>query len=266
MRHLRPFLLLALTLPFAACGGSSDPSDTSSSPNTAAVSQSSGSNGKLSVGAAGSGIGDAATGSQGGVTILPSNPVPGAPNTQTGVGAGAACEDTDVMPDPENLTVIKTATLCLLNGERSDAGLRPLKENLKLAKAATVMSKAMVAEQFFDHVAPNGSDPVARIRSAGYIPKIGAWTVGENLAWGTGSLATPKSIVSAWMRSSGHRENILRAAYKEIGFGIVTGNPRSRSGSGATFTTTFGGITGGARSARAAREAVRGARTSKNRR
>ncbi len=107
------------------------------------------------------------------------------------------------------------------------------------------MSKAMVADQFFDHVAPNGSDPVARIRSAGYIPKIGAWTVGENLAWGTGSLATPKSIVSAWMKSSGHRENILRPEYKEIGFGVVTGNPRSRSGSGATFTTTFGGITGG---------------------
>lgn len=259
MRDPRPLLLIALTLPFAACGGSGEPA---SSPSGAPQSgQPVGTGSKLSVGAAGSGIGDAAKGTSGGVTILPSERVPGLPNTETGVGAGANCANADIMPSNANLGTVKTATLCLLNGERSDAGLRSLKENAKLAKAAVGHSEDMVRGQFFDHVAPNGSDPVSRIRQSGYIPSVGVWIVGENLAWGSGSLATPKEIVAAWMKSSGHRENILRPDFKEIGFGIVTGNPRSRSG-GATYTTTFGGITG------AKKRAVRKARAfkKKNRR
>ena len=32
-----------------------------------------------------------------------------------------------------------------------------------------------------------------------------AWSIGENLAWGAGALATPGRIVNAWMRSPGHR-------------------------------------------------------------
>ena len=270
MRDPRPLLLLALALPFAACGGSGAPTDVASSASVApAAGQPVSGNGQLNVGAAGSGIGDAVTGDQNGVTVLESKPVPGAPNTETGVGAGAKCADTDLLPESDNLPNVQTATLCLLNGERSDAGLRPLKENGKLEKAAIGHSNRMVQQQFFDHVDERGSDPVARIKAAGYIPSVGAWTVGENLAWGSGSLATPKSIVAAWMRSSGHRDNILRPDFKEIGFGVVTGNPRSRSGSGATFTTTFGGITGAkkrsARSARSARKA-RLARAAKNRR
>jgi cysteine-rich secretory family protein len=159
------------------------------------------------------------------------------------------------MPTPDNLNAISTATLCLLNGERADAGLRALKQNDKLVKAAVRHSRDMVDQQYFDHIAKNGSDPVARIRAAGYIPSVGSWTVGENLAWGTGSLATPKAIVAAWMKSQGHKENILRASFKEIGLGVVAGNPRSRSGSGATFTTTFGVVTKPRRSATTARTA-----------
>lgn len=254
MRDLRPLLLLALALPVAACGGSSSSTDNVAAKPPAA-SQPAGGNGELSVGAADSGIGDAATGSDSGVTILPSEPVPGTPNTETGVGAGASCADSDLLPTAQNLATVKTATLCLLNGERTDAGLRSLKENAKLAKAAAKHSSAMVAQQFFDHVGADGSDPVGRIKAAGYIPSVGTWTVGENLAWGSGSLASPKAIVAAWMKSSGHRDNILRTDYKEIGFGIVAGNPRSRSGSGATFTTTFGGVTG-------AKKVRRGAKSS----
>lgn len=262
MRLPRPLLVVALTLPFAACGGSSTPTDSPSSgaSNAPQTSPPGGSNGPLSVGASGSDIGDAATGTSSGITILPSEPVPGTPNTETGVGAGANCPNTDVMPSASNLGTVKAATLCLLNGERSDAGLRALRENSKLARAAINHSEDMVEAQFFDHEAPAGSDPVSRIRSSGYIPSIGVWTVGENLAWGSGSLATPRSIVAAWMKSSGHRDNILRADFKEIGLGVVTGNPRSRSGSGATFTTTFGGITG------AKKRTVRRARAARNRR
>jgi hypothetical protein len=126
----------------------------------------------------------------------------------------------------------------------------------------------MVAKQYFDHVGKDGTDPVDRIRAAGYIPNLGIWTVGENLAWGTGALATPKEIVSAWMHSQGHRENILRPQFKEIGFGVVTGNPRSDNGAGATYTTTFGGLTAPttARPDKARKAVHRRARVSRKRR
>ena len=44
------------------------------------------------------------------------------------------------------------------------------------------------------------------------------------------------------MNSPGHRENILNADYREIGVGVVAGNPAKTDGAGATYATTFGVI------------------------
>jgi uncharacterized protein YkwD len=161
---------------------------------------------------------------------------------RNGVGAGAACENTDLIPDGGNLAVVTAATLCLLNGERADAALPPLVLNAKLAESALEHSQDMVSNQYFDHNSQDGRDVVDRIRATGYIPSDRQWTVGENLAWGTGTLGSPRNIVAAWMNSPGHRENILRAEYREIGFGVVHGNPRSRDSEGATYTTNFGSV------------------------
>ena len=56
--------------------------------------------------------------------------------------------------------------------------------------------------------------------------------------------------MAAWMNSAGHRANILTPAYREIGFGVIAGNPRSHDGSGATFVTEFGVVERPARSSR----------------
>ena len=98
----------------------------------------------------------------------------------------------------------------------------------------------MVANSYFAHEGRDGSEIRDRIGATGYIPSSGRWVIGENLAWGTGALATPKAIMNAWMNSSGHRANILHADYREIGFGIVVGNPSRTNGLGATFATEFG--------------------------
>src|SRR5205085_11439912 len=115
-----------------------------------------------------------------------------------------------------------------------------LKLNRRLARAAIRHSKNMVARRYFAH---NGADgnPVSRIRRAGYIPRIGIWTIGENLAWGTGSAAAAGQIMTAWMNSPEHKANILTKEFKEIGIGIVAAAPTA-GGPGATFATTFGGI------------------------
>jgi len=238
-----PLLLVIPAALIAGCGGSTPAADQAPQASTPAKATPA-PGGELRVGATDRGIGKAVTGGPGGVRVLPSLRVPGISHTQQGVGAGASCENAELMPVAGNTTAVVAATLCLLNGERADAGLGALRENARLADAAIAHSREMVDRQYFDHAGRDGTDPVGRIRSSGYIPKVGTWTVGENLAWGTGTLATPKAIVAAWMKSTGHRENILRPAFTEIGFGVVAGNPRSSSGSGATFTTTFGGVSG----------------------
>jgi uncharacterized protein YkwD len=158
-------------------------------------------------------------------------------------GLGAAkkvCAAASASPSSANVGRISRAVLCLLNAERVARGLNRLRTNGKLARAAIGHSRNMVARRYFAH---NGADgnPLSRIRRAGYIPRVGIWTIGENLGFGTGALAAPGPMVTAWMNSPEHKANILTRGFKEIGIGIVA-RPAVGTGSGATFTTTFGGI------------------------
>jgi uncharacterized protein YkwD len=159
-----------------------------------------------------------------------------------GVGAGAACADPTLPPAADSLGGVAAATLCLLNGERADRGLAPLASNDQLGAAASAFAQDLVAGSYFSHTGRDGSDVLDRIERTGYIQAGRGWAVGENLAWGTGALATPGAIVQAWMNSPGHRENILNPTYREIGIGIALGNPEQRDGAGATYTTEFGAI------------------------
>ena len=159
-----------------------------------------------------------------------------------GVGAGAACANPGLAASTEALPAMAEATLCLLNGERADNGLAPLAPNAKLAAAATAYAQDMVDGSFFSHTGNDGSDVLGRIEASGYLPADAGWVLGENLAWGTGGLATPGAIMEAWMNSHGHRDNILNPDFREIGIGIVTGNPAAPDGLGATYATEFGAI------------------------
>lgn len=154
----------------------------------------------------------------------------------------ARCANVHTTPS-ENARAAHDATLCLLNKERAAHGLRPLRSNDALASAARGHSRDMVRRSFFDHTAPGNITFVDRIRRAKYAPR-GPWAVGENLAWGSGNLAEPASIVANWMRSPGHRANILNGRFRSIGLGIARGVPINASAamarSGATYTTDFG--------------------------
>lgn len=132
------------------------------------------------------------------------------------------------------LRAIHAQTLCLINRQRKARGLRPLRHRKPLATAARRHAKDMVRRRFFAHTAPGNLTFDRRIRSAGYRGPA----IGENLAWGSGSLARPAKIVAGWMRSAGHRANILSRRYRAIGVGIVRGTPSGRGG--MTYTTTFG--------------------------
>jgi uncharacterized protein YkwD len=150
------------------------------------------------------------------------------------------CANTGLQPAPGNLGAVRAAVLCLHNRERAAHGLPALRENGKLRQAAKGHSGDMVAHGFFAHDSPSGADMADRILGTGYARGEG-WSLGENIAWGTGSLATAAEIQRAWMSSPGHRENILRREFREIGIGIAVGAPVGGGGlDGATYTADFG--------------------------
>jgi uncharacterized protein YkwD len=154
--------------------------------------------------------------------------------------AKADCADTHVMPGTGNLGAVRAAVLCLQNRERAARGLRPLKENARLRRAALGHSADMVSGGYFAHESRSGADMADRILRTGY-GRGGGWSLGENIAWGTGSLATAAEIHRAWMESPGHKANILRRQFREIGIGIALGAPGgSGGGDGATYTADFG--------------------------
>src|SRR5215212_9514583 len=110
--------------------------------------------------------------------------------------ASAACTHKNENPNEVSLKVSKRATLCLLNHIRRAHGLRRLRENKRLSRASQRHARSMVRHHVFAH-----GDFVGRIKSAHYLHGARAWSVGENIAWGSYDYATPRSIVSSWMHS-----------------------------------------------------------------
>jgi uncharacterized protein YkwD len=149
------------------------------------------------------------------------------------------CPNADLEPAADNQGLIRAAILCLHNQIRAENGLPRLRENKRLRKAAVGHSRNMVAKRFFEHTTPSGVTMVDRILKARYVREDQGWMLGENLAWGTGSYATPRGAVRAWMESPGHRANILKRGYRDMGVGLVLGVPVSDA-AGATYTVDFG--------------------------
>ena len=86
--------------------------------------------------------------------------------------------------------------------------------NDSLSAAAQAKAADMVAKNYWSHNAPDGKTPWSFIQQSGYTYE----SAGENLAYG---FSSSDAVLSGWMNSSEHRANILRAAYQQVGFGIV---------------------------------------------
>lgn len=151
--------------------------------------------------------------------------------------SAAVCASVSATASSASTAQLTRATLCLLNQERAERGLGPLRANKRLALAAKRHAADMVRRDYFSHVAPGGTDFVARIRRAGY----GAPALGENLAAGSGEYSTPAATVRGWMDSPGHRSNILNRRFREAGVGVALGAPSLGGSESATYALTFGG-------------------------
>jgi uncharacterized protein YkwD len=130
---------------------------------------------------------------------------------------------------------------CLINEQRAAHGVPPVQPNTALRQAALSHSTEMVNLGYFDHTSPAGLTFVQRIADTGYTRGARSWDVGENLVWGTGVLSTPQSLVTSWMNSPPHRENLLRSQFREIGIAAVVGTPNSRLDlTGVTVSSEYG--------------------------
>jgi len=128
-----------------------------------------------------------------------------------------------------------------VNVEREKRGLKPLQRNRPLLLIALAHSRDMAKRNYLSHVTPEGLDPTARAKKAGFnvekkmdksTTRVG---VGENLFQGRKAVKEngvtkgylekhsvyAKEIVDGWMKSPSHRKNILDKTYTTADYGTV---------------------------------------------
>ncbi len=129
----------------------------------------------------------------------------------------------------------------LINIERNKAGLRPLALDKKLCAIARDHSIDMALRNYFSHTSPEGEDFLDRYKKKGFICRVrigqgvcaGAENIfcnnmyssviysGDRAHYEWNSLEEiAHSTVKGWMKSTGHRENILQPAFRSHGIGI----------------------------------------------
>jgi uncharacterized protein YkwD len=123
----------------------------------------------------------------------------------------AGCGDQSPKPLPPVINSNQTL-LEAHNAERAAARIAPLVHSARLMNVAQAHADWMNANKTMSHRGENGSTFSDRLRKSGYIFKMG----GENIAAGQRNV---QEVMNSWMSSNGHRNNILRGTYKEMGWG-----------------------------------------------
>jgi uncharacterized protein YkwD len=119
--------------------------------------------------------------------------------------------------------------ISLTNAARVKNGCAAVRTQSKLTTSSRVHSTDMVRKNFFGHIGSDGSTFVVRAKRAGYTSPLS-----ENIAWG---YRTPEIVVGAWMKSAGHRANILNCKAKAVGVGVY------RKADGTPYwTQVFGSV------------------------
>ena len=137
-------------------------------------------------------------------------------------GLAATCPDANAAVGQAPAQALRSAVVCLINQARAAHHLPTLHESALLDRSAQRWTSSMVTSDEFSH----GTNFASRITAAGYVWRA----AGENIATG---FATPRSVVRAWMASTGHCQNILNPQYRNVGTGV---SPRAVRG----FATGFG--------------------------
>jgi uncharacterized protein YkwD len=152
--------------------------------------------------------------------------------------AQSRCAGAGLKPATSDETTIDRATLCLINRIRATHRLAPLHGNPTLGTVAASQVTTMIDLDYFADVRPGGQTPLALIAGTSYAHRAQV-LIGQNIAWGTGSDASPSQIVAAWMASPPHRRNILTSEYRDAGVAVTPAVPSIVDGGGASGGATY---------------------------
>ncbi|MCB5252655.1 MAG: CAP domain-containing protein [Candidatus Cloacimonadaceae bacterium] len=109
----------------------------------------------------------------------------------------------------------------LTNIERSRHSLKALAYDSGLARLARFHSQNMQKRGFFSHRDPQGYQVTERQKR--YYPTLVVSNIGENIGRfrNEAGTFTPQELVSGWMASPSHKENVLHPDYTHLGVGIA---------------------------------------------
>jgi uncharacterized protein YkwD len=102
----------------------------------------------------------------------------------------------------------------LVNAARAKAGCAALQWDARLTAAATGHARAMAQQNFFGHTSKNGAGLRQRVNAQGYRYRSAA----ENISAGR---RTAAEAMQNWLKSPGHRKNLLNCRYSQTGIAMV---------------------------------------------
>jgi len=125
--------------------------------------------------------------------------------------------------ESNNAFLTVTGVLRGTNAERKKEEIYALTQNQQLNTIARIRMNDMFTRGYFEHISPQGQSASSVAGDVGYEYV----SIGENIAMG--NFADDDVLVKAWMDSPGHRANILRASYTQIGIAVGKGNYNGRT-------------------------------------
>lgn len=137
------------------------------------------------------------------------------PNTGTGTGLNNSDSNNNTT-NTTNLTSDEWEVFNLINQQRSQNGLSPLKIDYEVQRVARIKAQDMVNNNYFSHTSPTYGSPFNMLNNF----KVSYRTAGENIAGNSSNSAA----VTAWMNSSGHKANILNSSFNYTGIGVINGS------------------------------------------
>lgn len=138
------------------------------------------------------------------------------PNTGTGTGLNNNDSNNNNTTNTTNLTSDEWEVFNLINQQRSQNGLSPLKIDYEVQRVARIKAQDMVNNNYFSHTSPTYGSPFNMLNNF----KVSYRTAGENIAGNSSNSAA----VTAWMNSSGHKANILNSSFNYTGIGVINGS------------------------------------------
>jgi uncharacterized protein YkwD len=132
------------------------------------------------------------------------------------LGATASC--TPGATWPASNASLAAQVVALVNQHRASLGLAGLTSDATLSDSAAWKASHMATYGYFAHddpAPPVARDPFTRMTDCGY---AAGGTLGENIAFGQSS---PSDVMTAWINSPDHRQNLENPSFRSIGVGAT---------------------------------------------